>query len=490
MIRRFFSTLFEYQAAPLDIWPGTAPTTAKNGFFGKFSSLESLSWLNSCAPCFPVNGDKIKIIQIPSVFYETLVEKSSAAKFRIKLASLYLGTGQLEHNLVTAIHENLRTNKNLSVDILLDFTRGTRGEINSKTKVLPLLQESEKCVLSLYHTPVLRGITKKLAPPRWNELIGVQHMKVYLFDDTVILSGANLSNDYFTNRQDRYVMIEDKNVADFYSDFLQKVQEFSLQVDKNGNEKLHETWKVSPYEGSHQDFAKAARKKVTDFFRETWEKQNLRNQQGQEGDTWIFPTLEMGQIGIHHDSLVVRRILAAALPGSNMKMATGYFNLTDTLMNALTNECAADCNILMAHPNANGFLGAKGPAGSIPKAYTLIAKRYYDTVIAAKQTNRINLLEYERNGWTYHAKGLWYYLPNESSPSLTVIGSSNFGERSVNRDLETQICLVTSNERLKNQLQTEVDHLYSYGTLAQRELAERPIPRWVKAVVWLFKNFF
>lgn len=144
----------------------------------------------------------------------------------------------------------------------------------------------------------------------------------------------------------------------------------------------------------------------------------------------------------------------------------------------------------MSLQQANGFMGANGPAGSIPKAYTLIAKRYYDTVIAAKQTNRINLLEFERSGWTYHAKGLWYYLPNEKLPSLAVIGSSNFGERSVNRDLEAQICLVTLNEKLKNQLQKECDHLYSYGTLAQKELAERPIPRWVRAVVWLFKNFF
>lgn len=70
-----------------------------------------------------------------------------------------------------------------------------------------------------------------------------------------------------------------------------------------------------------------------------------------EADTWVFPTLEMGQIGIHHDSLIVRRILASAVSGSGLKMATGYFNLTDTYMKALTNECVANCSILMAHPN-------------------------------------------------------------------------------------------------------------------------------------------
>ena len=42
-----------------------------------------------------------------------------------------------------------------------------------------------------------------MLPPRVKEVVGVNHLKVYLFDENVILSGANLSNTYFTNRQDR-----------------------------------------------------------------------------------------------------------------------------------------------------------------------------------------------------------------------------------------------------------------------------------------------
>lgn len=41
----------------------------------------------------------------------------------------------------------------------------------------------------------------RVLPPRVNEVIGVQHIKAYVFDDDVIMSGANLSNDYFTKRQ-------------------------------------------------------------------------------------------------------------------------------------------------------------------------------------------------------------------------------------------------------------------------------------------------
>lgn len=104
----------------------------------------------------------------------------------------------------------------------------------------------------------------------------------------------------------------------------------------------------------------------------------------------------------------------------------GYFNLTQTLMDTIVKECGADCSIIMAHPNANGFKGAKGPAGGIPDAYSLLAKKFYEQIKRHKQGNRIALLEYERMSWTYHAKGLWY-TPSESSlPCMTVVGSSNY----------------------------------------------------------------
>jgi len=47
--------------------------------------------------------------------------------------------------------------------------------------------------LSLYHSPKLRGLWKMLMPNRYNETIGIQHCKAYVFDDTTVISGANLS---------------------------------------------------------------------------------------------------------------------------------------------------------------------------------------------------------------------------------------------------------------------------------------------------------
>lgn len=48
--------------------------------------------------------------------------------------------------------------------------------------------------------------------------------------------------------------------------------------------------------------------------------------------------------------------------------------------------------------------------------------------------------------------GLWLYLAGSSLPSLTLIGSPNFGYRSVHRDLEAQIAIVTESRALQQQL--------------------------------------
>ena len=88
------------------------------------------------------------------------------------------------------IHASQQSSPDRHVHVLLDYTRGSRGQVNSRTLLLPLLKDyTDNTRVSLYHTPDLRGTLKRLAPERYNETVGVQHMKVYLFDDTLIISG-------------------------------------------------------------------------------------------------------------------------------------------------------------------------------------------------------------------------------------------------------------------------------------------------------------
>lgn len=79
-------------------------------------------------------------------------------------------------------------------------------------------------------------------------------------------------------------------------------------------------------------------------------------------------------------------------------------------------------------PQTNGFLNAHGVAGGIPALYTQLAKEFYFSSCKLGQQDRVQIQEYKRSGWTYHGKGLWLTLPGQHLPSLTLIGSPNFGK--------------------------------------------------------------
>ena len=97
-------------------------------------------------------------------------------------------------------------------------------------------------------------------------------------------------------------------------------------------------------------------------------------------------------------------------------------------MNCVSENSVTIFNFEKIAFQTNGFLGAAGPAGSIPSVYTLVTRQFYQQVRDLVQRHRVHVTEYQRAGWTFHGKGLWYYLPEQTRPSLTFIGSPNFGK--------------------------------------------------------------
>ncbi|XP_075973686.1 phosphatidylglycerophosphate synthase 1 [Anticarsia gemmatalis] len=454
----------------------------------KPAEFHHFNWLYSAAPCFPVNASKVNIISDPRQFYDTLCERFRSANRRISIASLYLGTGSMEKKLLEVTRMNLEKQKDLQFKVLLDYQRGTRGEVNSVSLLKEFVDDIPgQCSVNLYQTPRLHGSWSKALPSRYNEIVGLQHMKLYIADDSVLLSGANCSNDYFQQRQDRYVEIEDAELANFYSELIDEVSNFSKQVVKEG---IHERQFVTK-----EILVKEMRNKVSVFL-ERWKEQqqskliNLQETKDDNKDTWVFPLVQMGEFGIRQDEQVTSRVLASVPEGSFMQLATGYFNLTDEYARTLLKDCKANISLLMAHPNANGFLGASGPAGGIPHAYSLIARKFWQKVVDSNQTRRVEMLEYERPGWTFHAKGLWYYPPGSRVPWATIVGSANLGERSVKRDLEAQAAIFTVSPELQKKLHQETQQLHEYASECSKELQKRETPLWVRATVGLFRTYF
>ena len=75
---------------------------------------------------------------------------------------------------------------------------------------------------------------------------------------------------------------------------------------------------------------------------------------------------------------------------------------------------APRCLLIFAFIKANGFYGSKGISGRLPEAYTWLERRFWQAAVKVGKIGgfkpTIELNEWERDGWTYHAKGTQSWL--------------------------------------------------------------------------------
>ena len=96
--------------------------------------------------------------------------------------------------------------------MLFDYMRGTRINRDGQSTlqmIKPLKQKHflRDIRMSLYHNPDTGFSKGKGSNSPLREIFGVHHIKAHVFDSNIMITGANLSEDYFTDRQDRCYVI-------------------------------------------------------------------------------------------------------------------------------------------------------------------------------------------------------------------------------------------------------------------------------------------
>jgi CDP-diacylglycerol--glycerol-3-phosphate 3-phosphatidyltransferase len=199
--------------------------------------------------------------------------------------------------------------------------------------------------VALYQTPMLNQVLKMVLPARVQEIVGVCHLKAFVFDDTVIMTGANLSTSYFTVRQDRYLCFPDcKNLASHFCSLINTVALYSYT--------LNDTGRLQP-RSAHLDPVREPELFCTELSDSVNDLTTpVKGAHAVEGaDTWVFPTVQMGPLGIRQDEAAMLWLLKQ-LPGcSDLHLSSPYFNLTPEYETAML-EAARDkrVHILTASP--------------------------------------------------------------------------------------------------------------------------------------------
>ncbi|KAI4196937.1 MAG: hypothetical protein LQ346_003146 [Caloplaca aetnensis] len=467
------------------------------------------------APRIDIRADQVEVLEGPKEFYETLKQKIRQAKKRIYFSTLYIG--KAEHELISAIHDALAQAPELKVSILTDALRGTREDPSpSCASLLASLLTSfpDRVEVRMYHTPNLTGLRKRFIPKRINEGWGLQHIKLYGIDDQVILSGANLSSDYFTDRQDRYHVFSSKRVTDYYSLIHGAVCSISflLQTSPSTSSRSQSyalAWPSSNPAPNPLEEPKAYIQAATSILQPLSSLSSPLNKNSNRSSpqsiTTLYPILS------HPPTLKTELPLLTSLLSSpyltRYTFTAGYFNphplVTRSLLSASSPPRSIPGTIFTASPHANGFYNSSGVSGMLPAAYTHLSLRFLQA--ARRAGSNVKLREWKRgvvgeeDGWTYHAKGVWAYsAPSASAaegkeapgPSATVIGSSNYTSRSYGLDLEVGALVVTDDEALMRKWAREEEGLRAWTKEVREEeleSAERTAGWRVRVAMWIVR---
>ncbi|KAJ7067316.1 hypothetical protein C8F01DRAFT_980074 [Mycena amicta] len=451
-------------------------------------------------PKFAVSPAAVRVLSKPTEFHAQLTDMIERAQTRIFISSLYLGA--TESDLIASLRRALERRPCLQLNMLFDLNRSTRPEPNSTAKLLvPLIaQFPDRVNVSFFRSPSLRGLMAKLVPPRFNEGWGTWHAKIYGVDNEVMISGANLNKSYFTDRQDRYLHFSNQiHLSHYCFDFIKTVSNCSFRLLPPQRDSASEhsvqtneytlRWPL-PETHPHQihRFAQSALTSLQDSYR------HITSETLDPGKVALYPLMQAGQFNIREEEETLQMLFehlnsAAGLTRPLVDLTSGYFGLYEEYQNLILRSPNVDCRIVAASPRANGFYGSRGVSGRIPEGYTLLEQRFMNAVATANRQSGVQLNEWQRDGWTYHAKGMWVSEATDSLPMLTVFGSTNLNSRSAHIDTELSFLMIApegeseSVMALRHQLAIERDNIRGHS--GPWLGAQRRVQPGTKALAWL-----
>lgn len=142
---------------------------------------------------------------------------------------------------MAALESKLKQNKDIRLSIVLDYNRGLRQDKDSYSsfdilKGLPASIEQSQNVRIGFFKPLAGKLHFKSGTNSGiDEVFGVHHLKSFIFDDHMLVSGANLSESYFTERQDRYMLFKNSEaLCDYVQDAIDIVLDNSYILSEDG----------------------------------------------------------------------------------------------------------------------------------------------------------------------------------------------------------------------------------------------------------------
>ncbi|OII76024.1 CDP-diacylglycerol-glycerol-3-phosphate 3-phosphatidyltransferase [Cryptosporidium andersoni] len=328
------------------------------------------------------------------------------------------------------------------------------------------------------------------------EVLGVYHMKFYIADNNILLTGANLSEEYLTKRQDRYILLRDvPEICDYLSKISDIVQEYSYTLKPNN--KLQFPKKEDIY---------IMRENMLKLNKDiNWLKDLIYSFERQHDEDFIKKyknkiifgiLLQAGYMNINSERNLVKYLINSCIKDIGLYICTPYCNMS-TYWTNLMKFNSNPLVIVTSGRKSSTFSKLKEPIylnildyikTLVIPLYSSINSEFIKDIIynSNHKQREVEFGEYERDEWTFHAKGIYFYkykkeptsnsMKNENDETdyfpkyyerrifANYLGSSNYNHRGESRDLECSFLLLTNgNKEIQENLNKEwYENIYRY----------------------------
>lgn len=322
-------------------------------------------------------------------FYRFFIKKLKKAN-KVYLACLALDNDIKTQKIIKILRNRINNNKKTL--LMCDKTR------NNKSYIIKMLTDNK-----LINNIIFKDLrTSSWLPYFINEVLGVFHTKLYILDDEIILSGANLCRSYFENRVDRYFVIKDVDLANYLG-------------EKVFEKKLH----LKQYVTSIQHFS------CSKLIQNT----NIK--------VFTYNQFEEKNILLHlFNTDFIKLYIASA-----------YINFPNSILNSLKNK---QFTLFGPAPENNTF-------NSFGFFNQIITHLYgYSHYYTLSVLNKKCIYEFVKPNHSFHKKGIWLFY---KTAAINIIGSSNYNRRSNTQDIEQNMVLFTTDQKIITLWKTEVDNI-------------------------------
>lgn len=365
----------------------------------------------------------IEVLDGPVGFRHSLLQQIAQATRRIVIVALYLQDDEAGREVLDALYAAHAQRPELQVSVFVDWHRARRGLIGKRKSAgnADMYREYAE-----RHGP---GVAIYGVPVQNRELFGVLHLKGFVFDDTVIYSGASLNDVYLARHQryrlDRYHVLRHGGLADAMAGFVQRHFIGNPAVNRLDMQPLPSTRMLQPAIRQLRQSLQHAHYEVP------------REEPG-EGEVAVTPLAGLGRVGNLLDDSLLALLRSAR---ERVILLTPYFNLPRPVRVVIGQLLRRGCriDIMVGDKTANDFYIPPGQPfktiGLLPYLYENNLRRFARAHRRQIDSGQLNIHLWRDGDNSYHLKGLFV------DDDVAVLTGNNFNPRAWALDLENGLLL-------------------------------------------------